>query len=386
MTHTVEFDAPPARVDRLIVHQFDAARPSPGGIDSCLRGICRYAPASMTLAIVGVDTGGGPAGRRTGRWERHTFGDRDVWFLPVARLDPGDQRRRVPHAARVVAGLLRYLRRLPKSTWTQAHRMDTGVAVRLLFRRKFAYFIHTQETGLTGATSDSVWRRLASVHRRLEHGNVSRADDVVVFNKEFAGTLAQSFSHARFSPTWYDPALLGEGPREPYSVLWVGRLEVPKDPVLAIEAFDRLARLDPDRPWRLTMLGDGTEMPAVRQRVATANEPSAISLMGRVAPEEVMDRLSRGSLFLMTSHPGYEGFPRVMVEALASGLPAVVTDGSDTGSLITDAANGFVTGRDPEEIARRLVEAHALDPEAARRTGEALSAPTIVAEIYGRAS
>lgn len=263
--------------------------------------------------------------------------------------------------------------------------MDTGVAVRLLFRRKFAYFIHTQETGLTGATSDSIWRRVASVHRRLEHDNIARADDVVVFNAEFAGTLAKDFDHVRFSPTWYDPALLGSGPREPHSVLWVGRLEVPKDPVLAVEAFDRLQRLHPEVPWHLTMLGDGTEMPAVRERAQTVADPTRIELLGRVSPEDVMDRLSRGSLFLMTSHPGYEGFPRVMVEALASGLPAVVTNGSDTGGLIDDGANGFVTSRDPDEIASRLVEAHDLAADDARKTGEALSAPVIVKEIYDRA-
>lgn len=383
MSHAVQFDTAPTQVDRLIVHQFDAARPSPGGIDSCLRGICRYAPPSMSIAIVGIDAGDGPDGRALGRWEKHTFNGREIWFLPVASLDPGNQRRRIPHAARLVAGMLRYRRRLPKSAWTQAHRMDTGVAVRLTFRRRFAYFIHTQESGLTGQTSDSIWRKLGSVHHRLERGNVRHADDVVVFNEEFAASLASGHSHVRFSPTWYDPAILGPGPHDPHSIVWVGRLEVPKDPALALETIRELAGLDPEHPWRLSLLGDGTEMDGLRRLVAESKGSASIELLGRVAPEEVMDRLSRASLFLMTSHPGYEGYPRVLVEALASGLPAVVTDGSDTGSLVTDGVNGFVTGRDPSEIASRLIEAHELSSDAARTTAESLAAPAVIARIYG---
>ena len=58
-------------------------------------------------------------------------------------------------------------------------------------------------------------------------------------------------------------------------------------------------------------------------------------------------------MFLMTSHAGYEGFPRVLVEAMAAGLPAVVTEGSDTGGLIQQGVSGFVCGRDPEELAER---------------------------------
>ncbi|WP_244930149.1 glycosyltransferase [Nocardioides sp. W7] len=382
MSHAIRFDTVPLLVDRLIVHQFDAARPSPGGIDSCLRGICRYAPEGMSIAIVGVDTGGGPEGRALGRWEKHRFDDREIWFLPVASLDPGNQRRRVPHAARLVAGMLRYRRRLPKSIWTQAHRMDTGVAVRLIFRRKFAYFIHTQESGLTGQTSDSVWRRLGSIHHRLERGNVKHADDVVVFNEEFASSLTAEYPQARFSPTWYDPAILGSGPREPFSIVWVGRLEVPKDPMLAVETMRQLVELDPRRPWRLSLLGDGTEMENLRQLAAKLGESAPFELLGRVAPEDVMDRLSKASLFLMTSHPGYEGYPRVLVEALASGLPAVVTAGSDTGSLIDDGVNGFVTSRDPKEIASRLVRAHDLHSDAARNTAESLAAPAVIARIY----
>jgi hypothetical protein len=133
---------PPRHVDRIVIHQFDPARPSPGGIDTCLRGIARYADPAVELAFVGVDTGHGPTGRALGRWERHQFGGRSIWFMPVVRLDPADQVRRVPHSIRLMAGVLRFRKHLPGRALVQVHRMDTAFAASAVVRGDQSYFIH----------------------------------------------------------------------------------------------------------------------------------------------------------------------------------------------------------------------------------------------------
>lgn len=379
----------PATVDRLIVHQVDPARPSPGGIDSCLRGLLRYAPVGTTIAVVGVDVGGVPE-RRLGQWELHRWGSRSAYFLPVATLDPGDQRRRIPHSVRLVAGLVRFRSRLPHAQVVQAHRADVAAAARTLLRRPLAYFIHNQAAGLTGATSDSFWRRFGSAHEQLEHRLVSSAREVVVFNEAYASSLREINSATRFSPTWYDPALVQFRPvaADPHRIVWVGRLEAPKDPVLAVRAFERLTEISPELPWSLDLVGDGTLMPELELAVAQlpADVRRRVRLLGRLAPEEVASAMAASGVFLMTSHAGYEGFPRVLVEAMATGLPAVVTEGSDTGGLVASGRSGFVCSRSTEELAEALERAGGLDRSDAESSAAIFSAPRLVAGILGGAS
>ena len=88
--------------------------------------------------------------------------------------------------------------------------------------------------------------------------------------------------------------------------------------------------------------------------------------------------MSEAGLFLMTSHRGYEGYARVLVESMASGLPAVVTLGSDTGGLVVDGRTGFTCGRGPDELAGRLRDALPLDRDTVRRSVADLDAPSLV--------
>lgn len=376
----------PRAVDRIVVHQFDPARPSPGGIDTCLRGILRYAPVGLELAIVGVDTGAGPATRRLGAWEQHQFGERLVWFLPVARLDPANQSRKIPHSVRLVVGLLRFLSRLPKRRMVEAHRMDVALALRMLLRTPLGYFIHTQEAGLTGATSDSFWRLFDDLHGRLERLVVRGARTVTVFNEDYAQSLRRWNPRTRFSPTWFDPSLVvgDRQDRDPDKVVWVGRLEAPKDPALAVDAFERLVTAHPGRDWSLEVVGSGTRLADLRDRVAhmPAEFRNRVQIMGRVEPAQVAEILARSGTFLMTSHPGYEGYPCVLVEAMVAGLVPVVTRGSDTGALVVNGETGFVTGRDPGEIAARVAVAGTISRSAVRDAVAPLGAPDVVGRIY----
>jgi len=382
----VEIANPPSSVDRVVIHQFDPARPSPGGIDTCLRGIARYFPTGKRLAFVGVDAGADVPGREVGQWERHNLGGEDFWFLPVISLDPANQSRKIPHSVQLLMAVLKYWSKIPQSEAFHIHRMDMAAAIGMISSRPQVYFVHTQENGLTGKTSDSFWRFFGSLHQWFERRVSRRARAIMVFNEQYAEIVKQWNARAKFFPTWYDPALIDPHPRHqnPHSLVWVGRLEVPKDPDLAIRVFDRLVEMRPELPWRLEVLGSGTRIAELSQLVEGLSKSvrDRITLHGRVDPKQVAREMADGGIFLMTSHPGYEGYARVLVEAMASGLPAVVTQGSDTGNIVVDGVTGYTCSRDPGEIAEAIIRAAGIERANVLSAVAGFDAPTLVSRIF----
>jgi glycosyltransferase involved in cell wall biosynthesis len=222
------------------------------------------------------------------------------------------------------------------------------------------------------------------LHERIEQIVVRRAQDVVVFNPGYAEIVKEWNTRSSFSPTWYDPSLMPSAQeRDPATICWVGRLETPKDPLLALATFSELVHLEPARHWKLKIAGAGSLMDRMSDELQQLPDSVAarVELLGPQSPESVLGLMSTAGLFLMTSHPGYEGYPRVLVEAMASGLVPVVTEGSDTGGLV-DRGSGVVTSRDPKEIAGALARAVDFDRKRARSRAEALSAPRVVGELF----
>ena len=107
-------------------------------------------------------------------------------------------------------------------------------------------------------------------------------------------------------------------------LLAVGRLSEQKHFDLLIRAFQRLASQFPQ--WHLVILGDGPERSALLTQIEVAKLNHRVSLPGRAG--NVGQWYAVADLFAMSSR--FEGFPNVLVEAMAHGLPAVSFD-CDTG-------------------------------------------------------
>ncbi|CAM4089280.1 glycosyltransferase family 4 protein [Janibacter anophelis] len=70
--------------------------------------------------------------------------------------------------------------------------------------------------------------------------------------------------------------------------------------------------------------------------------------------QSVLEQMHRMTIFVLPSRQ--EGLPGSLVEALATGLPAIVTDVGAMGDVIREADAGRVTPRDPHLIASAILE------------------------------
>jgi len=153
----------------------------------------------------------------------------------------------------------------------------------------------------------------------------------------------------------------GEG-RGGYA-LFVGRLSPEKGLGTLLMAWERLGGKVP-----LKIVGDGPLAPEVQE--AQKRIPG-VEWLGRKAPEEVYALMGEAS-FLVFPSEWYEGFPKVLAEAFAKGLPVLASALGSQGSIVDHGRTGlhFRPG-DPEDLAAKVEWLLAHPNELARMRKEA---------------
>ena len=106
---------------------------------------------------------------------------------------------------------------------------------------------------------------------------------------------------------------------QPPVVLSVGRLERAKDFATLIRAF---AKVHAEQDARLLILGEGSMRPQLEMLVREFGLSECVALPG--FDPNPFRFMARAQVFVMSSV--YEGFPNVLVQALACGCPVVSTD------------------------------------------------------------
>jgi glycosyltransferase involved in cell wall biosynthesis len=161
-----------------------------------------------------------------------------------------------------------------------------------------------------------------------------------------------------------------------HGIIAAGRFAAQKDFGLAVEA---MAALPADE--RLTILGDGEEMAAIKALVAALGLGDRVALPGRVI--DVRPAFAKAKVFLLPSR--YEGYPAVLVEAIEAGCRIVATDCSPAiREIVDDPALGeVVASSDPADLAAALARQLRLPPPPAEQV-DRITAPHRMAPVAAR--
>ena len=151
-------------------------------------------------------------------------------------------------------------------------------------------------------------------------------------------------------------------------ILSVGRLDPQKRHDRAIDAFAAIAESHPN--WDLVILGDGAERTALSDQIARQDLGNRIHMPGFAG--NLGDWYRRAQMLVMPS--AYEGFPNVLVEAMAHDLPTIsfdiksgprdITADGRRGILLPDADHVTTLSQAMERLIRDPEELHSLGEKA----------------------
>jgi glycosyltransferase involved in cell wall biosynthesis len=374
-----------------IVHPWDPWAQGIGGFDTALDGILRHVPAKWAVELIGLTAE--PETRPPRAWIEGEFAGRPVRFFGAMVDREPDRVRPIPLSLRFVLGC-RVAGVAASGRIVQFHRFESAMAVSNLPGQRRVLFLHNHPEEVRSAASDVRWRRMAWLHTRLFHRTLRGADAVFSVDPRTPAAIAKVapwLAHNVWAlPQWADSpsfapgtpsarraerAALRQGlqiPPDAPVVLFAGRLESQKDPLMLVRAFAHLTQ-DHREPY-LLFVGKGRLERDVRSEARRTGVEARVRMMGAVGRETLPAVYRAADAVACTS--AYEGGPRFLFEALACGTPVVTFEVGQIAVHLRQhpRAGIVVTDRNPASFARGLAEslARPLTPARIREAAESV--------------
>lgn len=152
-------------------------------------------------------------------------------------------------------------------------------------------------------------------------------------------------------------------PKDQPIVGYVGRLDAEKHLPVLMRAFVRVKSVMPH--VHLLVVGDGTEMPALKSLAHEFGITRNVTFTGRVSDEDLVELHKVPTVFCMPSPAELQSI--ATLEAMASGQPVVAVDAGALSELCQNERNGYLTEQDNDEMIaeglQKILEDEALREE-----------------------
>lgn len=132
-------------------------------------------------------------------------------------------------------------------------------------------------------------------------------------------------------------------------ILYVGRFHPIKGSTYLIDAVKNIN----DKNKKLLLIGRGEERNYLEELVKKFKIENIVTFVGRIPNKEVFEYMVASDVLVLPSLS--EGFPNVILEAMASGLPIVATKVGGLPEIVNIGENGFlVEPKNSEQIAEKI--------------------------------
>ena len=199
------------------------------------------------------------------------------------------------------------------------------------------------------ALEETTWRYLRWFYEQMDLILVpSRIYRQQLIERDFDPQKLRLFPHGTnteiFHPRHRDPLFWSKyggngGPK----VIYVGRVVIEKDLDILIDVYDHLARRRPE--CTLAVVGDGPFLSHMKDKLPHPNVVFTGVLLGK----ELSQAFASSDIFVFPSTT--DTFGNVVLEAMASGLPVVVTDRGGPKEIVQNGRTGLVAkGRNVAQL------------------------------------
>ena len=145
------------------------------------------------------------------------------------------------------------------------------------------------------------------------------------------------------------------------TILYVGTLR----PVKGLTYLIRAMKTIDDKDAKLLLVGRGPDRENLEELVKKLKIEKSVKFVGRVPNKDVFEYMCASDVLVLPSLS--EGFPNVILEAMASGLPVVTTNVGGLPEIVKDNVNGFLVDlENSEQLSEKL--SLLLKNDALRRT------------------
>jgi colanic acid/amylovoran biosynthesis glycosyltransferase len=160
---------------------------------------------------------------------------------------------------------------------------------------------------------------------------------------------------------------------KPSIFISVGRFTAKKAPLLAIKAFEKALKFEPNA--KLIMIGEGELWEDAKRLVEELELSENIEFKGKKTPKEISEYLREARVFVQHSlkakNGDSEGTPNTILEASATGLPIVSTRHAGIKDAVVHGETGFLVEEgDWETMADYMIQL-VQDPQLAGKMGRA---------------